>query len=81
MKTTFFTWIEPHGYHRFDLFSTTEFDDSPGNQFKVEVYFDQKLVGETTIDAPKTYNPRQYANRIAKDWFGSLVDASLGGVE
>lgn len=58
MKTVFYRWYNPNGYHKFTCENTQEWDKSPGNQFKICVYFEGELLASTEVDAPQTYNPR-----------------------
>ncbi|WP_293134870.1 hypothetical protein [Microcoleus sp. bin38.metabat.b11b12b14.051] len=72
MKSIFYRWYEPEGYHKFTLENTEAWDDFPGNQFKICVYLEGELLASSTIDAHKTYNPRRTADTMAIDWFEEL---------
>ncbi|MEG4286270.1 hypothetical protein QUB68_24375 [Microcoleus sp. A006_D1] len=72
MKTVFYRWYEPDGYHKFTFENTKLWDDSPGNQFKICVYFEGELLLSTLIDTPKTINPRGEVEKIAIKLYENL---------
>lgn len=74
-KSILYHWFEPDGYHKLTCQSTHEWDDTPGNQFNVNIYYTGELVATAKYDAAKF--SRRAAELEAIAWFGSEIHPIL----
>lgn len=82
MKSEFYRWFDPEGYHTIKVESTKEYDDTPGNEFIFKFYYKGTLLGENKFQAEEgAIFPRMVAEKKAIAWFESELKPKINYLE